>query len=75
MDFRANMMGDEADDPFPVIGGEYYSCIAKPFAEPVDPKTTAGIEHHFDDSVFVEPGRDVEAKRRAEHAGTALDRC
>lgn len=75
MDFGADMMGDQANDPLAIVCGKRRARIAEAVTEPVDPEATARIEHHFDNGGFVEPGRNIRAKRGAEHAGTALDRC
>jgi hypothetical protein len=65
------MMGDEAHDAFSVGRCDTAARIFEAPGQPVDPQTTIGIEHHFDDAGIFEISRDRWAERGAQHTRAA----
>ena len=71
MHLGADMMGNEPDDPLSIGGAHQAVGCSKAFAQPIDPQTAIGIEHHFDHRRLFKPACDLAAKRRAQHARAA----
>ena len=67
MDFRGYVMGDQPDDALAIGWRQRRPGVGQTFGETVDPQTTVGIEHDFDDGGVFEKCGDVQPERRAEH--------
>ena len=50
MDFGADMVGDQANDPFAIGRRQPLTRIGKPARQPVDPEPPVGVQHHLDDA-------------------------
>lgn len=74
MDLGADMVRDQAHDPFAVSGRKPLTSIGKPLGKSVDPEPSVGVEHHLNDrGIFQKPG-DGGAKGGAQHTRTPHDR-
>jgi hypothetical protein len=49
VNLRADVMGDQSDDAFPVGDGQALTGIRQAARKPVDPQPTVGVKHHFND--------------------------
>jgi len=56
MDFGADMVSHQPHDAFALGGGQSLLRLGQAGRQPVDPESTIGVEHHFDDGRIFEPG-------------------
>jgi hypothetical protein len=71
MHLDADMVRNEPHDPFGIGGCHPAAHILQPSRQPVDPKPTVGIEHHFDDARVFKVAGDRRSERGAQHARAA----
>ena len=65
MDLRADMMGDEADDPLAILRRQAFTRIGQAFGEAVDPQPPIRVQHHLDDACVFEKAADGGTERGA----------
>src|SRR5208282_739512 len=68
MNLDADMMGDEANDALRVGGCDAAPGVFEAARQPVDPKTSVGVQHHLDDARIFEVAGNRWPKRGAQHA-------
>lgn len=68
MHLGADMVGDQSHNALGVGGRKFFTRIGKPFAQPVDPQTSVGVEHDLDNASVFEPSCDTGPERGPEHA-------
>ena len=68
MDFDADVVRDQAHDPFRVGWCYAAARIFKAARKPVDPEAAIWVEHHFDDAGVFQICRDRRPERGTQHA-------
>ena len=71
MNFDTHMVRDQTHDPLSVGGRNTAAGVLKSTRQPIDPKSSIGIEHHLDDAGVFEVTGDGRTKGGAQHARAA----
>ena len=74
MNFDANMMGDQPDDPLAISRRQPLPCIGQTFGEPIHPDAAIGIQHHLDHSWIFQKASNRCPERGAQHPRTTRNR-
>jgi hypothetical protein len=74
MHLRTDVMRDEAHDAFAIGSCEPLTRVDQPFCQAIDPQSTVGVEHDFDDARIFKPCGDGRPECGAQHARAARDR-
>ncbi len=71
MNFGADMMRHQPNDPFAIGRRQGGAAIREPARQPIHPQSAIGVEHHLDDGGVFQEGGNGRPQRRAQHARAA----